>query len=100
LEIWLGVKVFDEGLIVGALGVSEAGDCAILVEFDPFGWAKEIGSHWDSKVGDMVVIDCVAAGSCFESLLVVAYLLLQALNVLSELEVSESHVGFSLGDGG
>jgi hypothetical protein len=85
---------------VGALDVGKARDCAILVEFDPFGWVKEIRADWDLKIGNVVVVDCIAIGGCVESLLIVAYFLLQALNVFGKLEVSEGSVGFPLGDGG
>jgi hypothetical protein len=79
LKVGLGVEFSDVGVIVRPLSVGVAGDCAIIVEFDPFGWVIEVRANWDAEVGNVVGIDCVPGQRGVEGFLVVTYLLFQSV---------------------
>jgi hypothetical protein len=100
LEVGLGIELSDVRVVIRPLSVGVAGDCAIIVELNPLGWAIEVGADWDAEVGNMVGINCVPRWRDVKGFLVVTYLLFQSLDTLAELAVYNGSVGLSLYDCG
>jgi hypothetical protein len=82
------------------LSVSIARHCAILVEFDPFGWAVQACADRDLEIVDVPVIEAVSRWGCLKCLLIVVDFVLKLLDLLSELEVECGSVCLSPGNGG
>ena len=63
-------EVDNVGHRFGAICVSEAQCCTIVVELDPLGWTRESVAAGDVEVGNVSVVEGITLWSLLEGLLI------------------------------
>jgi hypothetical protein len=85
-------------LLVKPLDIGVPRDSAVIIEFDPFGWAIEAIADRDVEVGHLPVVEDIPSWCLIESVLIVEDVLLKGVDSLLVPFDGDGGVGFMVGD--